>query len=74
MATTRNRERERQRMGNIARRIGRRLGRDRSAQGMAEYALLAGLVALVAIGAITLLGNNIKGTLNSIAGSVGAAS
>lgn len=41
---------------------------------MAEYALLAGLIAMVVVATITLLGNNIKGTLNSIAGSVGAAS
>ena len=50
-----------------------RLRRDDSAQGMAEYALLAGLIAVVAIGAVTLLGGNIKTTLNSIATSIGGA-
>ena len=50
-----------------------RLGRNDSGQGMAEYALLAGLIAVVAIGAVTLLGGNIKTTLNSIATSIGGA-
>jgi len=59
-------------MGRITNFITR-LRRDDSAQGMAEYALLAGLIAVVAIGAVTLLGGNIKTTLNSIATSIGGA-
>jgi pilus assembly protein Flp/PilA len=53
-------------MGNVI----KRLARDEAAQGMAEYALLAGLIAVVAIAAITLLGNNIKTTMNNIATSI----
>jgi Flp pilus assembly pilin Flp len=34
---------------------------------MAEYALLAGLVALVVVAAVTLLGTNIQTTLNNLA-------
>ena len=49
------------------------LAHDDSAQGMAEYALLAGLIAVVAIGAVTLLGGNITTSLNSIATSIGGA-
>ena len=41
---------------------------------MAEYALLAGLIAMVAVAAITLLGGNTKGTFNSFGSSIGAAS
>ena len=37
------------------------------AQGLAEYALLAGLIALVTIGAVTLLGNSAKSIINNIA-------
>jgi pilus assembly protein Flp/PilA len=59
-------------MGRITNFITR-LRRDDSAQGMAEYALLAGLIAVVAIGAVTLLGGNIKTTLNSIATTIGGS-
>jgi Flp pilus assembly pilin Flp len=51
-----------------------RFRREQTAQGMAEYALIVGFVALVVLGAITLLGTNIKGTLNNIAGFVATAS
>ena len=47
-----------------------RLAGDDSAQGMAEYALLSGLIAVVAIAAVTLLGTNIKTTLNNIATAI----
>jgi pilus assembly protein Flp/PilA len=50
--------------------LTRRLGTDEHAQGMAEYALLAGLVALVALAAITLLGTNIQSTLNNLATTI----
>jgi Flp pilus assembly pilin Flp len=43
---------------------------DDTAQGMAEYALLAGLIAVVAIAAVQLLGVNISTTLNNIATAI----
>lgn len=49
--------------------IARLAGED-SAQGMAEYALLSGLIAVVAIAAVTLLGTNIKTTLNNVATAI----
>lgn len=61
-------------MLDIVRRFCARLAREERAQGMAEYAMLAGFVALAVVATITLLGGNIKATLNNIAGSVGAAS
>ena len=50
--------------------VMKRLARDDAGQGMAEYALLAGLIAVVAIAAVTLLGTNIKTTLNNIATAI----
>jgi Flp pilus assembly pilin Flp len=60
-------------MRRMVRSIGARLVRDDAAQGMAEYALLAGLIAVVAIAAVTLLGGNINTTLNNIATAIGGA-
>jgi len=51
---------------SLARGAAARLWREETAQGMAEYALLAALVAVAAIGAITLLGNNITDVFNSV--------
>jgi pilus assembly protein Flp/PilA len=56
-------------MGSI-RELVSRLRHEDAGQGMAEYALLAGLIAVVAIGAVTLLGGNISTTLNSIATAI----
>jgi pilus assembly protein Flp/PilA len=39
-------------------------------QALVEYALILALVSVVAVGALTLLGTNITGVLNGIAGSV----
>ena len=39
-------------------------------QGLAEYGLILALVAVVCIGAVTLLGANISGVLNQLAGSI----
>jgi Flp pilus assembly pilin Flp len=39
-------------------------------QGMAEYALIVALVAVVGLAAWSLLGTNIKSTINSVAGCV----
>jgi Flp pilus assembly pilin Flp len=53
-------------MRKFVRSLGARVAGD-AGQGMAEYALLSGLIALVAVVAITLLGTNIQTTLNNIA-------
>ena len=39
-------------------------------QGLAEYGLILALIAVVCIGALTLLGGNISTTLNNLAGSI----
>jgi len=39
-------------------------------QTMAEYGLIVALVAVVTIGAWTLLGGNITSTINTIAGKI----
>ncbi len=44
---------------------------DDSGQDLAEYALLIALIAIVVIGAVTLLGTNIEGVFNNIAGALG---
>ena len=38
-----------------------------------EYALIAALVAVVIIGAVTLLGTNVQAAFNAIANAIGAA-
>jgi pilus assembly protein Flp/PilA len=43
---------------------------DESGQGLAEYGLILALVAVVAIAALTGLGNAIVGALGQIAGSL----
>lgn len=58
---------------DIARKHVLRLLRQDAAQGMAEYTLLAALVAIAAIGAVTLLGGNISTMFNSLASFVTAA-
>jgi pilus assembly protein Flp/PilA len=39
-----------------------------------EYGLMVALIAVVIIGAVTLLGTNLRGVFNQVAGSIGAAS
>jgi pilus assembly protein Flp/PilA len=39
-------------------------------QALAEYGLILALIAVVTIGALTLLGTNLTGILNQIAGAV----
>lgn len=53
-------------MGHYVRCIVTRL-RGESAQGMVEYALLAALIAVAAIGSLTLLGNNINALFTAVA-------
>jgi len=40
--------------------------RDEEGQGLAEYGLILALIAVVAIAALTALGNGIVGTLNQV--------
>jgi pilus assembly protein Flp/PilA len=47
-----------------------RLWRDESGQDLAEYALLVALIALVVIGAVTLLGTQIQTVFNNIANAL----
>jgi pilus assembly protein Flp/PilA len=61
-------------MGKLVNGIITRLGRGESGQGMAEYALLAALIAVAAIGAITLLGNEITDVFNSVGNDLSNAS
>ena len=44
--------------------------RDEEGQGLAEYGLILALIAVVAIGALTLMGTKISTTLGSINGSL----
>ncbi len=39
-------------------------------QGLAEYGLILALIAVVCIAAVRLLGTNINGVLNQLAGSI----
>lgn len=39
-------------------------------QGMVEYGLILALIAVVVIGALTLMGTNLQGMFNNVAGNV----
>ena len=47
-----------------------RLWSNEEGQDLAEYALLIALIALVVIGAVTLLGTNIQTVFNNIANAL----
>ena len=47
--------------------------RDESGQGLIEYALIAGLIGLAAVVAMTTLGNNIKNMFSSISSTLSGA-
>ena len=47
-----------------------RLSRSEEGQGLAEYGLILALVAVVVVGAVTLLGTNVGNTLTSVASSI----
>ena len=44
--------------------------RESKGQTMAEYGLIVALVAVVSVAAWTLLGGNISGTINNVAGKI----
>ena len=46
------------------------LPQDEKGQDAAEYALLIAFIALVIVGAVVLLGNNISAVFDSIAGTI----
>jgi pilus assembly protein Flp/PilA len=46
------------------------LRRDEEGQGLAEYALILALIAIIAIAALVFLGNQISGILNVVGNSV----
>lgn len=46
--------------------LWRRLWLDEQGQGMAEYGLIIALVALVVIGALSLLGGQLRGVFENI--------
>lgn len=46
------------------------LWNDESGQDLAEYALLIALIAIVVIGAVTLLGTQIENVFNAIQGKL----
>jgi len=50
----------------------RRLVRDEQGQDLIEYALLAGFISLVAVAAITSVGQGVNGVYNNINGQVNA--
>jgi pilus assembly protein Flp/PilA len=48
-----------------------RFVRDESGASLVEYALLIALIAVVCVGAVTLIGTNVSTKLNSAATSLG---
>jgi len=46
------------------------ISRDERGQGLAEYALILALIAVVVIAAVTLLGGNINTILSTIANAI----
>jgi len=49
----------------------RRLFTDEEGAAMTEYALLVGLIAVVALGAVTILGTNVRDKFQEIADALG---
>lgn len=43
---------------------------DEEGQGLAEYGLILALIAIVCIGALTLMGTNLSGALNRVANAI----
>ena len=44
--------------------------RSQKGQGLAEYALILALIALVVIGAVVILGGNVQTIMNTVAKSI----
>jgi len=44
--------------------------KDEAGQGMSEYGLIIALIAVVVVGALGLLGGNLRDMFNSIAGKI----
>ncbi len=44
--------------------------KDEKGQALSEYGLILALIAVIAIGALTLLGTNVSGTLGSVAAAL----
>jgi pilus assembly protein Flp/PilA len=59
-------------MMNVVNKL-RALGRDESGQDLLEYALLVGLIALVAYGAVQATGNSVSGIFTNISGKLSTA-
>ena len=51
----------------------RKLARGEEGQDLIEYALLVGLISLVAVAALTLTGTNVNAIFNSIQAKLAAA-
>ncbi|MGB9813355.1 MAG: Flp family type IVb pilin [Thermovenabulum sp.] len=49
----------------------KRLWTEEEGQGMAEYGLILALVAIVVIGALTVLGRRISNRMNDVANNLG---
>ncbi len=47
-----------------------KLVRDEEGASLVEYGLLLALIAVVCIGAVTILGTSISGMLNSLSGTI----
>jgi pilus assembly protein Flp/PilA len=50
--------------------VAQRLDRDDRGATAVEYGLMVALIAAVIIGAVTLLGNNLNGIFNTVAGAI----
>lgn len=51
----------------------KRLYKEEEGQGMVEYGLIIALIAVVVIGALTLMGTNVKAKFNEINTKLGGA-
>ena len=51
----------------------RKFFKDENGQGLAEYALILALIAIVVIAALTALGNTIDNRLDTVTATLGAA-
>jgi len=52
----------------------RKFFKEEAGQGMVEYGLIIALVAVVLIAALTLMGGNLKGMFENVAGKVSGTS